>query len=554
MITGITIENFKGIREPLRLDFRPITLLFGANSAGKSTILHALHYAREVFERHELSPNFTASGGSSVDVGGFRNFIHNQDINVPLRLSFDVSTEDWNDLDVSFDFPTINEFLGTGGMDCFALSSKVNILLEIRWSEELGRPYVAALTSTIDDTELIAVTSDPSGRRVELRINSEHPRLWNADNWQLNDSDLANEKLATAGDVPNASCLSTCLDVLRASHQTTDDGGFFLQETEDALLDITMHSDFPFVPRSSEADIANARDLLNGISLTAFVSEVNEGIGCFLWPALRDIHKFLTQFRYLGPLRELPSRHYISSAIPDDSKWASGRGAWDRLSFADDELVEDVSGWLFDEDRLNSGFQLRVKRFKELDMSDPLVIQLISGRAFDEVELGTKLDLTKIPTRSRVLIVSSDDSVELRPSDVGIGISQVVPVIVMALDGKRRLIAIEQPELHIHPRLQAAIGDLFVESIQKNGHRFIIETHSEHLILRLLRRIRETEKGKALPDRQLRTNDLAIYYLKQEDGCSVAQRIDVDVKGEFIQPWPDDFFEIDFFERFPDAR
>ena len=54
MITGITIENFKGIRERVKLDFRPITLLFGANSAGKSTILHALHYAREVFERHNL--------------------------------------------------------------------------------------------------------------------------------------------------------------------------------------------------------------------------------------------------------------------------------------------------------------------------------------------------------------------------------------------------------------------------------------------------------------------------------------------------------------------
>ena len=63
MITGISIENFKGIRDRVKLDFRPITLLFGGNSAGKSTILHALHYAREVFERHELSPNFTASGG-----------------------------------------------------------------------------------------------------------------------------------------------------------------------------------------------------------------------------------------------------------------------------------------------------------------------------------------------------------------------------------------------------------------------------------------------------------------------------------------------------------
>jgi predicted ATPase len=125
-----------------------------------------------------------------------------------------------------------------------------------------------------------------------------------------------------------------------------------------------------------------------------------------------------------------------------------------------------------------------------------------------------------------------------------------VPVIVTALDGEERLLAIEQPELHIHPRLQAEIADLFVEAISKNKHRFIIETHSEHLILRLLRRIRETEQQKAPANRQLRTHDLAIYYLKQENGTSSETRIDVDVKGEFIQPWPDDFFEIDFYERF----
>ena len=54
MITGITIENFKGIREQVNLDRRPIALLFGSNSVGKSTGLRALHYAREVFERHSL--------------------------------------------------------------------------------------------------------------------------------------------------------------------------------------------------------------------------------------------------------------------------------------------------------------------------------------------------------------------------------------------------------------------------------------------------------------------------------------------------------------------
>jgi hypothetical protein len=76
MITGISIENFKGIRERVQLDFRPITLLFGANSAGKSTVLHGLHYAREVFERHNLDADQTIAGGPYVDLGGFRNFIH----------------------------------------------------------------------------------------------------------------------------------------------------------------------------------------------------------------------------------------------------------------------------------------------------------------------------------------------------------------------------------------------------------------------------------------------------------------------------------------------
>ena len=48
-ISAITIENFKGIREPVRIELKPITLLFGPNSSGKSTIVQALHYAREIF-------------------------------------------------------------------------------------------------------------------------------------------------------------------------------------------------------------------------------------------------------------------------------------------------------------------------------------------------------------------------------------------------------------------------------------------------------------------------------------------------------------------------
>lgn len=79
MITGITIVNFNGTRDRVKLDFRPITLLFGANSAGKSTILHALHYAREVFERHNLDADQTITGGKYIDLGGFEHFINRSD-------------------------------------------------------------------------------------------------------------------------------------------------------------------------------------------------------------------------------------------------------------------------------------------------------------------------------------------------------------------------------------------------------------------------------------------------------------------------------------------
>jgi predicted ATPase len=96
MIKAITIENFKGISEPVRLELRPITLLFGQNSAGKSSLLHALIYAREVFERHNLDADMTLSAGDSLDLGGFLRFVHNHDHtkDITLRLEVDLSSLD----------------------------------------------------------------------------------------------------------------------------------------------------------------------------------------------------------------------------------------------------------------------------------------------------------------------------------------------------------------------------------------------------------------------------------------------------------------------------
>jgi hypothetical protein len=205
---------------------------------------------------------------------------------------------------------------------------------------------------------------------------------------------------------------------------------------------------------------------------------------------------------------------------------------------------------LGDSNRLNTGYRLRAKRYKEVDLSDRLLADLISGRAFDDVAPDARLALERLPTQTRLLIEPVGEDLELAPCDVGVGISQIIPVVVAALDGSGHLNAIEQPELHVHPRIQAELGDLFIEAVQTKNHRFLIETHSEHLILRLQRRIRETTAGRVANATPLSSEDLVVYYLRRESGATVVRRIDVDRDGEFVQPWPDDFFDIDFYERF----
>ena len=132
------------------------------------------------------------------------------------------------------------------------------------------------------------------------------------------------------------------------------------------------------------------------------------------------------------------------------------------------------------------------------------------------------------------------DDLLLEIEDVGVGISQVIPVLLAANSSR---VYIQQPELHLHPRLQAQLADVFVEQVNR-APIFVIETHSEHFLLRLLRRIRETYRSD-IPHTlfSLKAEDIVVLYVdKTKEGTSNIVQLRLSEEGEFIDRWPNGFF------------
>jgi predicted ATPase len=125
--------------------------------------------------------------------------------------------------------------------------------------------------------------------------------------------------------------------------------------------------------------------------------------------------------------------------------------------------------------------------------------------------------------------------------EVGSGLSFMFPILA-SLE-TNLLSIIEQPELHLHPRAQCELGDVFIYASHK-GSNSVIETHSEHLILRLSRRIRETTKEVLIKNElKLKPENVNIHYFKPNgDGTTSIHKIRFDHQGEFLDLWPDGFF------------
>jgi predicted ATPase len=183
------------------------------------------------------------------------------------------------------------------------------------------------------------------------------------------------------------------------------------------------------------------------------------------------------------------------------------------------------------ERKMNTGRKKRTRHFQQLIAEQLHQLQLIDGFEVRQISANRKEYEVKIKTPG------APDWVDL--PDVGFGISQVLPVVVQSFyAAPHSILFIEQPELHLHPKAQANLADLFIDVLasweqgQPRGVQLIIETHSEHFLNRLQRRIAE---GAVVGE------DIACYFAHTTGTESKLDALKMDMFGN-IENWPPEFF------------
>lgn len=248
--------------------------------------------------------------------------------------------------------------------------------------------------------------------------------------------------------------------------------------------------------------------------------------------------------RYIGPLRKIPDRGHQAPRSPDSSRWANGIAAWDSLCKCTETFLATTSEWLGQPDRLGTGYSIERTRFKEVDVDGFIVKALSEESTLDEMTFAIDA-FNDLPQKTRLEFLDENSHVRVEPKDIAVGITQLVPVIVAALADHGGICLMEQPELHNHPAVEVGLGDLFISTIKSDGRcRHILETHGEHLILRMLRRIRQTT-DEMLPDGHpgLNPDSVAVYHVsRSEDGVNL-KPLRIDESGEFLDSWPKGFFD-----------
>lgn len=442
MLTSLQIKNFKAWKDTGKVKLKPLTVIFGANSAGKSSLGHLLLALKQTAISTERKRAIHLGDVNSlVELGTFADCIHGHDITQKLEFEFG-----W----------------------------KPSERLEIKY------PYLKKVFA-----------GDRMNLRVELGVGkTDQPEATRID-YKLFEGTTAVE-----GETA----------VLDASFTKGESGKLTLKSIGAPLLR----------NNGRKWPLENAEKFYR-MSETSLARFQNAD---FLADFAISVETMLRSLAYLGPLREYPKRIYQwSGNTPEDV----GMKGEDTIAAI---LAADAEGR-----KLNRVKGAHLKGFSEFIAEHLVNLGVIHSFRVQPVAAGRK--------EYEVLVKTHPKATEVKITDVGIGVSQVLPALVLPFYcAPNSTVWMEQPEIHLHPQVQAELADVFITAIQATENKkprnvqLIIESHSEHFLNRLQRRVAEGVVG---PD------DVAVHFCTKGEDATEMKPLELNLYGDIVN-WPENFF------------
>jgi predicted ATPase len=435
-IKELELQNFKVFNSE-KFKFRKITILAGANSAGKSTVLNSLAAILQGSESRPF-PFYFSNYGENVHLGGFKDIVTGGNTN--NKFSVGVTFESGKN---TFSAKGTYRYASSGQqilVDSLNIKNK-NTSLNVKWE----------------------------GQEVGYKAFRE-----------INDSEKNKQNEL------HGIFMSSFSDYIS---RVSDDDKIDKNKLEVANL-------FENLNKSSTEwegiEVKRSKDLYDSLRSEILYNHL-------LNPFKSSLNKAQTRISYVGPIRPHPSRHYFIQSHHN------------KMNAQGDNAFQLLIDWKLSNSKK---FNKVTTALKFLNLAEGLTPKKIKDEL---VELNVKP-------------IGQKHTVNL--SDVGFGLSQVLPVLIATIDAEpNSSLLINQPEVHLHPSSQAQLADYFVS--ESKNKDFIIETHSEYLINRLRILVSKGEINK---------DDVSILYIGHGENGATVDEVTIDSHGALINA-PESFFD-----------
>ena len=484
MLSSINLENFKSFKSLSNLKIKPITILCGTNSCGKSSILQSLLILKQTKESRSSNQSLLLNG-KYAHLGDIENIVHGCDKNKVITLDYE------------YEFMSEKVLRNKNG--------------------RRGPSYVQILRYLLDK-KTIAIKNATYTLKYEIKFKIDEKNkgyIKTADILEFNISVFATRE--NGGKKPCA--------LIRI----TKTGNTYSMEWERVPSPFSDGDKNSFTKKGSAENIhIRFENLSPRISFTN--ANYTDGRPEHQKVPFEIIHYFrmVEDFivlanegiSYVGPLREEPSRRYIyeNEVLEIGSK---GENAAYVYQTEQENIIK--KHYFYDEkiDKFEEKENLSLKEGLELWLN----LMNIKGFSPDFQSEIIRLAMN----------ANSSKETRVNIADVGFGVSQIFPILLEGLRMQQDdTLLLEQPEIHLHPALQMQMADYFI-SLALSDKNLIVETHSDHIINRLVRRIVEDETGNL-------SKMIAIYFVTNSDDGAQVEEIKI-TEDQGIVNWPIGFFD-----------